>query len=101
VFHAYCRALTSPRPVHRRPARPTTEAAFRLLSAVAMASVISSAVWDAWSRERSSITWLARSLEDEAEKKPSTAMPTRRSGSSDRKAESVIAEASSPPWSSL
>jgi len=101
VFQAYWRARTSPSPVHRRPARPTTDAALRLLSAVCMASVMSRAVSDDWASPSRSTASLARSFEAAAEKKPNTAMPSTSRGSSDRKPDSVMARASSRPWSSL
>jgi hypothetical protein len=101
VFHAYWRALTRPSPVHRRPAKPSTDAALRLASAVRMASVMSSAVWELWSSWRFSMTSWPRSFDEEAEKNPSTAMPTSRRGRRERKADRVMAEAMLPPWSSL
>ena len=77
------------------------DAALRLLSAVRMASVTRLALSDEASRPSRPMVSTARSFDEAAEKKPNTAIPTRSNGRSDRKAERVMAEASSPPWSSL
>jgi hypothetical protein len=101
VFQTYWRAFTTPSPVHSRPTRPRTEAARRLSSAVRMASPMRSAVFDDSLRRRLEMTSPARSVDDAAEKNPRTAIPTRSRGRSDRNAERVMADAISPPWSSL
>src|SRR5258708_35081584 len=63
VFQAYWRAFTTPRPVHRRPGRPSAGAAFRLVSAGGAGAVVSWAVSDGAASRTRTATGLARSLD--------------------------------------